>query len=211
MKKAIKECEVGHPYPYYLFPETRENLIHHAYHVLRFEKETEILIRNCDLIIEFGGGYGSMCRLIHNLGFKGNYVIYDFPEFSALQTFFLKSLELPVGAGDVVNERHSGILCISDLDMLRRICDYHKFDSANSLFLATWSISETPQNVRDAIFNLVKQFGLCLIAYQNSFGEMDNKDYFKKWMSEYPSPMKWYDQPMSHHKGNNYLFGYLSR
>ncbi len=206
-KDAIRECEIGHPYPYYLFPDSSENLIHHAYHVLRFEIETKALIKDCDLIFEFGGGYGSMCRLIYKLGFKGKYIIFDFPEFSALQTYFLKSLGLNVYNSDTFNANQSGVLCISDIDMLRQIIDNHNSDSTNSLFLATWSISETPLSVRDTIFDITKQFAFYLIAYQQSFGEVNNKEYFRKWKSEYSLDMKWFDQPMSHHKGNNYLFG----
>ncbi len=159
----------------------------------------------CDLILEFGGGYGSMCRLAHNLGFRGDYIIYDFPEFCALQTFFLKSIGLPV----CKSGSSKGIRCLSDIDVLQQLLGEHGPGFTNSLFLATWSISETSLELRDSIFNLVKQFGLYLIACQNSFGEVDNKDYFGKWRREYSLNMNWFDQPMSHHKGNNYLFGNL--
>ena len=61
------------------------------------------------VIVEFGGGYGSMCRLLHKLGFSGQYFIYDLPEFVALQRYFLKSIGMPVrdGPPDDVTVGHS--------------------------------------------------------------------------------------------------------
>jgi hypothetical protein len=45
-------------------------------------------VRGFDFVIEFGGGYGSLCRLFFNQQFKGQYVLFDLPPFSALQHFF---------------------------------------------------------------------------------------------------------------------------
>ena len=42
-----------------------------------------------DVIVEFGGGYGSMCRLVRKLGFKGRYVIFDLRPILALQKYYL--------------------------------------------------------------------------------------------------------------------------
>jgi hypothetical protein len=70
-RNAIRESRVGHPIPFWLYPRTSGHLIHHAYHVTQFERSTGVNIDKIDLVFEFGGGYGSMCRLFHNLGYKG--------------------------------------------------------------------------------------------------------------------------------------------
>ena len=88
---VVKESPIGHPIPYYLHPDSSENSIHHTYHLARFQQEANLSIKEADLIVEFGGGYGNMCRLVHRFGFKGKYIIYDFPEFVAIQTYYLKS------------------------------------------------------------------------------------------------------------------------
>ena len=51
----------------------------------------------------------------------------------------------------------------------------------NKMFLATWSISETPVEIRNMIFPLVSDFHSFLIAYQDKFEEVNNLDYFSLW------------------------------
>ena len=65
-------------------------------HLALFEETTGSKIDTLELIFEFGGGYGSMCRLAHNLGFNQAYIIFDLQPFSALQNYYLSSLDLPV-------------------------------------------------------------------------------------------------------------------
>jgi len=95
-EKAVTETAVGCPAPFYLYPTSSGNLIHQAYHLLTFEEKTGADVRRYDLVVEFGGGYGSMCRLFFNQSFEGRYVLFDLPPFQALQQYFLRSLDLPV-------------------------------------------------------------------------------------------------------------------
>ena len=76
-RSAIKESFVGYPIPYIFYPSSSGNLIHNAYHIAQFEEKMKINIQDMDFIFEFGGGYGSMCRLLHNLGFRGRYTPYE--------------------------------------------------------------------------------------------------------------------------------------
>jgi len=84
-------------------------LIHHTYHIAQFEDKVGERISNFDFIFKFGGGYGSMCKLLHNPGFKGRYVLYDFPVFSALQEFFLKCHNISLCPVESLNKRQSGL------------------------------------------------------------------------------------------------------
>lgn len=65
------------------------NLIHQAYHLTQWERATGKRIEQLDTIVEFGGGYGAMALLCKRMGFEGKYVIYDLPEFSLLQEYYL--------------------------------------------------------------------------------------------------------------------------
>ena len=87
---AIQESRVGSPMPFFFYKKSSSNLIHHAYHLSRFEEFINIDYTNIKLKFEFGGGYGSMCRLIQNLGFPNLYILYDSPTFSLLQKFLSK-------------------------------------------------------------------------------------------------------------------------
>lgn len=198
---AIRESEQGCPPPYYGRMESSSNLIHHAYHLARFEEETGLKINELKNIFEFGGGYGSMCRLVHQLGFKGKYVIFDLPHFSHLQKFYLKSLGLNVkekeGFDDV-----SGIYCLDELEDIERV----RVGGCDSLFIATWSFSETPISIRERLLAQIELSQSCLIAYQDVFGEVDNVSYFSI-TPEFKTFPNLLNEKIAHLPGSRYLFG----
>jgi len=204
----VKESPIGHPVPCYYYPASSENVIHHAYHLVRFQQESNLSLRDAEVIVEFGGGYGNMCRLAHRFGFKGKYIMYDFPEFAAIQTYFLKAQAYPVQDPAQLTNAESGITCASDIETLDRLLLENTSDKSRSLFLATWSISETPMDLRQVILEKVNQFQSYLIAYQDSFGEIDNKAFFAQWQQAHAGELNWYSSPIAHLKGNNYLFGW---
>ena len=115
-EKAIEEVESGFPIPFKKYPRSSGNLIHQAYHVSQLEEKTGVFLDQIDFICEFGGGYGCMCKLFHNLGFKGKYVIYDFPHFNALQKYFLKTVGITVHTFDKFQSEKIGVACVSDVD-----------------------------------------------------------------------------------------------
>jgi hypothetical protein len=202
-RSAIKESLVGYPIAYIFYPASSGNLIHHAYHVAQFEEKTRAQVHEIDFVLEYGGGYGSMCRLFYNLGFRGKYVIFDLPSFSALQIYYLKTLGLPVQPITGLKSR-TGIVCVSDNSILESIL----VDCANEnkLFIATWSMSETPSSVRDTILSLVSDFQSFLIAYQDRFGEVNNLGYFDRW-KETVKNVFWHNWQIEHIPGNYYLIG----
>ena len=114
-----------------------------------------------------------MCRLFHNLGFQGRYLIFDLPQFSALQTYYLKTLNLPVSSIDELMRSKTRVSCISDYETLKEII-LNKLKIEKKLFIATWSLSETPISVRENIIPFIYDFENYLIAYQDKFGEVDN-------------------------------------
>jgi len=207
-RNAINESTVGHPLPYVFYPASSGNLIHHTYSVAQFEDKTQCQIHNMDFVLEFGGGYGSMCRLFHNLGFRGKYVIFDLPSFSALQTYYLKTSGFQVLSLAEFKNSKTGIVCISDNQDLRNIID-QQIHATKKMFLATWSISESPMTTRAMILNLVSDFHSFLIAYQDRFGEVDNLRYFGE-LKEAVDNVAWHRWRIDHIPGNNYLVGAVS-
>jgi hypothetical protein len=89
--EKLAEDKFGNPMPYYLNTNSSGNLIHYAYSLEQLRK-ISIDVKDFEQIVEVGGGYGGMAKLIFNLGFAGNYIIYDLPEFSALQEYYLSSI-----------------------------------------------------------------------------------------------------------------------
>lgn len=201
-KTAIVENKTGNPPRCPFNRSTSCNLVHHAYHVARFEEQTRERAETFDYVFEFGGGYGSMCRLFHNLGFKGRYLILDLPAFSALQEYYLKSIGVPVITEELFADGVSGVLCTSDIDTVGRLIGGKK-----SLFLATWSISESPLSVREKVLGKIADaFDAYLIAYQPKFEDVDNAQYFGQFRLDHQG-YSWVIEAMSHLKNQTYLFG----
>jgi hypothetical protein len=203
-RPALRESPVGRPVPFWALPWSSGNLIHHAYHLAQFEARTGRPAERFPAVFEFGGGYGSLCRLFHQLGFSGRYVIHDLPQFSALQAFYLGSLGLPLVDADRLAGADRGVVCVSDQPALERALGWA--DASRALFVATWSLSETPASVREPIMPLAAECAGLLIAYWRRFGEMDNHEYFSRWAAGHPE-FAWSPCPILSLPDHFYLFG----
>lgn len=131
------------------------NEFHQLYHLLRWQETTGNRIADMRSICEFGGGYGAMALACHRLGFKGDYYIYDLPEFCLLQQWYLEQNNITV--------RHSCEIVPIDVDLL----------------IACYSMSETDYAERDEFFNKVRANNY-LLLYSNWFEKFDNIDYFQQ-------------------------------
>lgn len=205
-QRAIREVPIGNPTFSTIYPASSGNLIHHAYHVAQFEDKTGINIKNVGYIFEFGGGYGGMYRLIHNLDFEGKYVIFDFPAFSALQRYFIQSMGLKVHTIESFKSAQNGVICISDLQQLEMLIS-ECTPSENALFIATWSLSECPLDFRKRVLSMLTQFRVFLIAYQGRFEGNDNIEFFDNWKKN-NQQYDWHNYKIDHISndfyGNNY-------
>lgn len=201
--KHIREDWFGFPLPFLTKINSSANSIHLAYHLHAYEKKTKQTISKMNVILEFGGGYGCLCKLIFRSGFKGTYIIFDFPLFSALQTFYLRKLGYSVSNSP---NKMSTIYCLSSTDDVKKVL--RKFDAdSKSLFIATWSLSESPLTIRNKFVPLLENFNHLLIAYQKNFGSVNNIQYFSKFMASTDS-----HQLQQYHlkliPNSYYLFGY---
>jgi hypothetical protein len=210
-EKALEESPVGNPTLYNDFPSSSGNLIHQAYHLAQFENKTGMDISHAKIVFEFGGGYGSMCRLVHGLNFKGRYVIFDLPPFSALQRFFLNMNGISSITSNAFFEKTSnGVVCVSELKQLEAILSDHA-NIGDAVFIANWSLSESPINLRHFILPIVKPFKAFLIAYQGRFDDTDNVGFFEEWISKMKD-IKWHNWKIKHlpnqlYRDNYYLMG----
>jgi len=201
---AIEESSIGCPTPYSLYPRSSATLIHHAYHLCQFEKAIGSLVDKLDLVWEFGGGYGSLCRLFYQLGFTGTFIIFDFQPVLALQRFFLDSLNIPLVSIEDCILGKRGVLLISDINDLEHFLkDPQISNIGKKAFVATWSISETPLEFRQAILNVAADFDYFLIAYHDEFGGINNVEFMDAWKSTLER--RWHSSAIEHLPGNKYL------
>jgi hypothetical protein len=201
-RSGLRETRVGRPIPYWRHPWSSGNTIHQIYHLCRFSDATRANLKDIRFAFEFGGGYGNFCRLLFALGFKGKYVIFDLPHFSALQCFYLDAAGLAADATATPSD--CDISCVSHPDEASRIL--HSADLAHSLFIGTWSLSETPLDSRAWIEKHLLQFSHVLLAYQNEFCGTGNADYFLQVRNRLQRTHACRIEDIAHIPGNSYLF-----
>ncbi len=188
--------------PSHIYPTTSGTLIHHAYHFHRFESATGRSIVACTEIVEFGGGYGSMARLVTRLGFRGRYHIHDLPEFSALQRFYLRSVRAEVGEGELAD----ALFGITRSER-REEASPSAGSQGDAVFLATWSLSETPLGLREEWRPALARFRYFLIGFQDRFEDIDNRTWFEDFAAS-RQDVEWRFVPAVHRgEGRRYLFG----
>jgi hypothetical protein len=203
LRRALTESAVGHPLVNPHYPLSSPLLVQHGYHLLRVMEATDLEPSRLGAVVEFGGGYGSFFRLLRNLGYRNSYVICDLPVMCALQRFYLRNVFPGESGASPANLRW---LSSDDYGVLRR----NGADDARSLFIATWSLSETPLTVRSALEPVLGSFSYILFAYQRRFGSYDNRQYFEA-LQQRLSKFDWHHAECPIYKGNYYLIGQNTR
>ena len=122
-------------------------------------------VKNYDLILEFGGGYGGMAKICNGMDYNNTYYIYDLPQLKKIQQYHLTKL----------NIKHKIINDITELQALES-------NIGKKLFIATWSLSEVNIDLREQIINIIKDFDSVFIIFQhnNPLSGLDNYNYFYK-------------------------------
>jgi hypothetical protein len=166
-KKLIEEDNVGNPVRYFLYPKSSGNRINHIYHLSVLTKEFNINLKKLNNVFEFGGGYGCMARIFSKINKRTVFTCFDTNIVNLLQYYYLKQNNLDVG--------------FSKKNKFHLISNIKKINTrySNSLFIANWSLSETPINFRKKFIKSIKNSKLILISFQENFENIDNLKYFK--------------------------------
>jgi hypothetical protein len=192
-RAAIRHPNFGHAPPFLPDLRTNANTVMHAAHLQRFQEVTGRDLLGCAGIAEFGGGYGSMCRLTAKLGFSGRYTIFDLPPILALQRFFLglHGLEMP----------HPNRLLTANLETVAAAMP------ADTALMSTWAMSEMPIELRLNIEGLFhdSRVSAALLAYQRWFGGIDNTAYFQDLTHRHAAGWNW--RRIEIDADSDYLFG----
>jgi hypothetical protein len=198
--KALTESPVGKPLVSPHYPLSSPLLVQHGYHLVRLLESTDFDLSGLRLVVEFGGGYGSFFRLLRNLGYRNRYIICDLPVMCALQRFYLRNVfptepgaQPPANLQWLSGDMHAA---------LKR----ETTENSHSLFMATWSLSETPLTVRTEVAPVMAGFKYILCAYQRAFGSYDNVQYFESLEKTLPH-FNWHHAECPVYRNNFYLIG----
>jgi len=203
LQRALTESPVGRPLVNPHYPLSSPLLVQHGYHLVRLLEATDLDAAALRLVVDFGAGYGSFFRLLRNLGYRERYLIWDLPVMCALQRFYLRNV-FPTGPGGQPPGNLEWVVS-GDAAAAATIAR-HSTEHQPSLFIATWSLSETPLAVRERITPALAGFTHILCAYQRAFGEHDNVQYFRALEKSLPG-FDWQHAECPVYRGNFYLIG----
>ena len=168
-KKLLVEDNVGNPVRYFLYPKSSGNKINHVFHLCTLINQFNIDIKKIKNVFEFGGGYGCMARIFSKINKDIKYICFDTFHVNLIQFYYLKYNDLNVGFS-----KKNNFFLTSEL---KEIQNYH-LNNSNYIFIANWSISETPINFRKKFEVIIKNSKYILISFQENFENLNNLNYF---------------------------------
>jgi hypothetical protein len=177
-KELLREDCIGLPKITNAYYQTSANRAHHACHLASYQNAVNKSFFQCERIVEWGGGYGDMARLIRRLNNRVTFVIIDLPELCALQYIYLSSVE----GGDSVNLLAHGTNPVPGKTNIVPVANVlqGKVEIRADAFISTWALTESPEE--DQLFVLEKELfkaDKILLAYKN-----DKSNFVKRRVSE---------------------------
>lgn len=205
---ALRHQQFGHPPPFLPMMSTNAMAIEHAIHLQRFQAWVGRPFYDADGIMEFGGGFGSMCRMVHAVGYRGAYAIFDLPPILLLQQYYLALHGLRAELAVPARIR----LC-SDLERVAAMPAEHGVRRLS--IISTWALSEMPTSLRQEIEAFLEHPAChqVLLAYQSVFEGQDNRRYFADLRARLDDRFDWLHVPTDPASGDDsphtsfYLFG----
>ncbi|MEZ0339396.1 hypothetical protein ACAG25_05365 [Mycobacterium sp. pV006] len=121
--------------------QTSSNTVHQLYHLLRYENTTGRELGSVDTVVEWGGGFGSLMRLLHRRH-RGNptAVLIDTPVFSALQWLYLSAV---LGPEQVLLHDRGPVRPASGRVNIVPLGLVDDLEVTADLFISNWALNES--------------------------------------------------------------------
>ena len=129
--------------------KTSMNRIVHCYQASRI---TEIVdLKENVKIIEWGGGYGGLCRVVRKINPVASYVMVDLPCSIALQYLYLNTI-MPDGAVEIFDGKGiaEGKVTLVPSTRLNEIPKTYSAD----VFISSWALSESSREAQKVVSDL---------------------------------------------------------
>ncbi len=166
---GIQDSSIGNPFQFSVLPKCSPLSIQHAYHLNLIKERLGIFIPKEEIshIVEIGGGYGNLCRLVKNFGYEGRYIIVDFPEMLKIQQDYLFQNSI-----DNVE--------FLPLNMKQLL---PKENTDTSILIATFSVNEMPMETRTSMEPYYTYYDYLFFAHNTFFDGINNIEYFSSLRS----------------------------
>ena len=168
----ITDSKIGNPFTTCYNNKLSLTSVQNAYYIHHMKNLFNFNVSSVDSIVDIGGGYGNMARVMIKLGFSGSYSIIDFPTMHMIQRWFLT--ENGVENVKLRTLKQSSFESVTD----------------DSLLLATFSMNEMPLDDRQIIEDNARNFKYLFIAHNRNFDGIDNINYFNSLKSRLSDTFK---------------------
>jgi len=167
LTRVLEEDYAGCPIIYNSDYCTSHNSIHHLYHAVRYQHETQSDLSNVNTVIEWGAGYGNFAKLLCRYAQRQmTYVMIDTPLFSCIQWLYLSSTQ---GTESVVLHDKPGMPIQAGKFNLVPLAFVKDRPLRGDLFVSTWALSESSRFAQDFVAERNWfDCGKLLLAFQES-------------------------------------------
>ena len=165
----LTENNFGNPFNLRVYPRTSPTLVQHIHHLMMIERFFSRKLWSFNKVVEFGGGYGSLARLLSRINYDGEHTICDLEFMTRLQAFYLENLQLP----------NYSVNWTQNLENLS------SENSADTILIATWSYSETDLMLREKLLPIIMSYENIFLTFQKEFSQIDNLNYFRSLMEKH--------------------------
>jgi hypothetical protein len=188
----------------------RHERIQHVFHMHALFRSTGLTAPDFKQIVEFGGGTGDNIATFRELNFEGTHFIIDLPPMLYLQQYFAHFSNWPAYLAEKLPDGDfSPRKTVLESSMNLELFDKHLNQQTllQTLFIATFSLNESPLEMRKIIFDRVSKYGTLLIAFSKGFDntlkdDVANMKRVAQDMAKTHSSCIW---PIPDH-GRNYYF-----
>lgn len=184
LQKYLLEDYIGMPHLNNVRYITSNTTIHHFYSISRFLEKTKCDLNKMNTIIEWGGGYGNMAKLLLRMINKRiTYILIDTPLFSCVQWLYLScifgsnNINLIQNSNDNIKPQKINIIPVSFIE---------NFMLKGDLFISTWALSESTRHSQDFVLNS-NWFNSkhILLAYQESNERLIDANRIESYFIKY--------------------------
>ena len=132
---------------------TSANRSHHASHLAGYTRFSGKKFWETSSVVEWGGGYGDMARIVRRMNSKITYVIVDLPEILALQYIYLASLE-GEDSIHVIKPGDVGDVCFGKINLVPVDLVFDgRIRLQGESFISTWALTESQPVLQHEVLN----------------------------------------------------------
>jgi hypothetical protein len=130
---------------------TSSNTVHHLHHLLRYEEATGRRLADMRTVVEWGGGYGNLAKLLLRVhGGSLTCLLIDTPVFCAVQWLYLSCV---LGEDRVVlHTGHAGPVVAGKVNLMPVALARDVAVQAD-LFVSTWALNESASSAQRVVLN----------------------------------------------------------